>query len=242
MMTPRMANWWEDLRSSLGGLESEVEIFRWVERRCTQLGFQYCAYGVRIPSRQSKPPVRIFSTYPETWVERYREANYLAIDPTVTLGSRTREPIVWSDHLFDTTPRLWHEAKAAGLQAGIAQSSWAGHGVFTLLSFARSANEVSAAEMQAIHPYVMLLAESAASAIQDLHEKNGLRKAREMLTRREKEVLRWSADGKTARDISVILCISGNTVNFHIRNAVRKLEVATKAQAVTVSAALGLLE
>jgi DNA-binding CsgD family transcriptional regulator len=128
------------------------------------------------------------------------------------------------------------------LQAGIAQSSWAGHGVFTLLSFARSANEVSAAEMQAIHPYVMLLAESAASAIQDLHEKNGLRKAREMLTRREKEVLRWSADGKTARDISVILCISGNTVNFHIRNAVRKLEVATKAQAVTVSAALGLLE
>ena len=50
-------------------------------------------------------------------------------------------------------------------------------------------------------------------------------------------VLRWTADGKTANDISCILKISENTVNFHINNVITKLNASNK----TSAAMLGLL-
>jgi DNA-binding CsgD family transcriptional regulator len=52
------------------------------------------------------------------------------------------------------------------------------------------------------------------------------------LTRRETQCLRWVADGKTDRQVAVILEISPRTVRFHIDNAKVKLGVATRIQAV----------
>jgi len=61
------------------------------------------------------------------------------------------------------------------------------------------------------------------------------------LTERELEVLRWSADGKSATEIGDILSISKNTVDFHIKNAVHKLQTSNKTAAVARAIMLGLL-
>ena len=61
------------------------------------------------------------------------------------------------------------------------------------------------------------------------------------LTAREIEVLRWSADGKTSGEISDILALSEHTVNFHVKNAVAKLQTANKTAAVVRAAMLGWL-
>ena len=53
----------------------------------------------------------------------------------------------------------------------------------------------------------------------------------------ELAVLRWTAEGKTANDISCILKISEHTVNFHINNVITKLNASNK----TSAAMLGLL-
>jgi DNA-binding NarL/FixJ family response regulator len=52
------------------------------------------------------------------------------------------------------------------------------------------------------------------------------------LNDRELECLTWSARGKTSPDIAVILTLSKRTVNFHIENACRKLNVSTRTEAV----------
>jgi DNA-binding NarL/FixJ family response regulator len=57
---------------------------------------------------------------------------------------------------------------------------------------------------------------------------------------RELECLTWSARGKTSPEIATILSISKRTVNFHIENACRKLNVSTRTEAV-VKAASGRL-
>ena len=62
------------------------------------------------------------------------------------------------------------------------------------------------------------------------------------LTDRELEVLRWSADGKTAAEISMILPISLNTVNFHLKNVMKKLSTPNKAAAVLYATVNGLLD
>ena len=59
------------------------------------------------------------------------------------------------------------------------------------------------------------------------------------LTPREIEVLRWSGDGKTSGDAGRILCITADTVNFHLRNAQFKLGVSNKTAAVLKAAMLG---
>jgi LuxR family transcriptional regulator len=61
------------------------------------------------------------------------------------------------------------------------------------------------------------------------------------LTPREVEVLKWTADGKTAADIAVILSISVPTVNFHIKNVVYKMRAANKTAAVVQALLSGLL-
>ena len=61
------------------------------------------------------------------------------------------------------------------------------------------------------------------------------------LTAREIEVLKWTADGKTYADISTLLDVSENTVNFHVKNAVIKLQTTNKTAATVRAAMLGLL-
>ncbi len=65
---------------------------------------------------------------------------------------------------------------------------------------------------------------------------------RVQLTEREREALTWSARGKSSADIAVLIGVSERTVNFHIENAVRKLEVATRIQAAVKAALLGLIK
>ncbi|WP_408005430.1 helix-turn-helix domain-containing protein [Pseudomonas huanghezhanensis] len=58
------------------------------------------------------------------------------------------------------------------------------------------------------------------------------------LTRREVEVLRWCAAGKTAVETGMILGLTCRTVNFHVSSAVRKMGVKNRTSAA-VQAALG---
>lgn len=61
------------------------------------------------------------------------------------------------------------------------------------------------------------------------------------LTAREVEVLQWTADGKTSADIADLLELSRDTVNFHIKNAITKLQTSNKTAATVRAAMLGLL-
>lgn len=63
---------------------------------------------------------------------------------------------------------------------------------------------------------------------------------KDKLSDREKEVLRLVASGYTSSEIGSRLLISGQTVNTHIKNMYRKLNVRTRAQAVSFAADRGL--
>ena len=50
------------------------------------------------------------------------------------------------------------------------------------------------------------------------------------LTSRERDVLRAVTEGATSREIGQRLEISENTVNFHLKNMFRKLELRNRVQ------------
>jgi DNA-binding CsgD family transcriptional regulator len=61
------------------------------------------------------------------------------------------------------------------------------------------------------------------------------------LTPREKEVLRWVAEGKTSSETGEILSVSVHTISFHLKNVMAKLNVTNKTQAAVKASVLGLL-
>lgn len=61
------------------------------------------------------------------------------------------------------------------------------------------------------------------------------------LSRREMECLQWVAEGRTSREIGVILGLEERTVHAHLARATRKLEASNRSQAVASALRLGLV-
>ena len=62
------------------------------------------------------------------------------------------------------------------------------------------------------------------------------------LSAREREVLAWSAQGKSAWEIGEILCLAKRTVDEHAKTAMRKLGATTRTQAVAIAIRRRLFE
>lgn len=62
------------------------------------------------------------------------------------------------------------------------------------------------------------------------------------LSAREKEVIRWTAEGKTSHEIGGILGLSDHTVNAYLANAIRKLDCVNRTQLVAKAIRLKLID
>lgn len=236
-----MQNWQEDLLRIIALAPCEQQIFDQIIAATHDLGFEYCGYGIRFPFPISKPKVFTLFEYPRQWAERYHQAGYVNVDPTVLHGRRSREPLTWSDEVFAAAPQLWAEAQSCGLRFGWAQSSLDANGVVGMLSLSRSNEALSENELETKEARMRWLVNVAHLALTDALAPK-LRGDQDIrLTSRELEVLKWTADGKTSGDIAQILAISSDTVNFHVQNATAKLGASNKTAAVVKAAMLGWL-
>lgn len=62
------------------------------------------------------------------------------------------------------------------------------------------------------------------------------------LSRREREVLQWAAEGKTAWETAKLLGVSASAVNLYASRAMTKLRAQTKTQAVAIAVRHDLLD
>lgn len=236
-----MKSWQEELFSTVVGAQNEHDAFRKVEDSAQALGFAYCAYGLRIPLPFSNPKTIVLNNYSPAWQCRYAEQDYVLIDPTVLHGRRSQAPLVWSDQVFAPVNKLWDEAQSFGLRFGWAQSNLDVGGGFGMLSLARSSEPLSDAELAVQEVKMRWLAHIAHLTMSRIFVGRQSAPIHPHLTAREVEVLKWTADGKTSAEISDILVVSENTVNFHVKNAVLKLQASNKTAATVRAAMLGLL-
>ena len=235
-----MKSWQEEFLQEFGAEANEAEVFEKARTVAAALGFNYCAYGMRTFLPLTRPKIVLLNNYPKEWQCRYQEMNYLSVDPTVIHGRRSRDTVVWTNRLFSDAQQLWSEARSFGLGTGLAQST-VGDNSVGLLTFARGEGQLTESELRFLEPRMRWLVQVTHMAMsRAIKAKCGMER-RGPLTEREVEVLKWTADGKTSSEISEILHISDNTVNFHIKNAITKLGVANKTAAVVVAAMSGML-
>ena len=81
-----MKPWKEDLLACLSAVHTEQALFEKLQAEARKIGFDYCAYGLRLPFPLTQPRTVMYSTYPTDWQARYMAENYLAIDPLSGMG------------------------------------------------------------------------------------------------------------------------------------------------------------
>jgi LuxR family quorum sensing-dependent transcriptional regulator len=169
---------------------------------------------------------------PDGFAQRFVAENFGRTNPISRRAQQSDEPFYWHDVRYDAQAepeahRVMQEAAAAGLADGFCVPVHMPHGERGLVSFLRdgiaSLDEEEHLALQAAafaaHAQVLYLARPAASQAP-------------RLTAREREVLKWTAAGKTAEATAEILSISVRTVEYHLLNAARKLNTANRTHTV----------
>ena len=114
------------------------------------------------------------------------------------------------------------------------------HNSFLTFSVARSLIAISSSEDKELGLKLRVLIEILSEGV-DMKQA-GVSGAREtLLTDRERQILQWTAEGKSSAEVAIILNICADTVNYHLNNIKSKLGVPNKTSAVAYGAALGLL-
>jgi LuxR family transcriptional regulator, quorum-sensing system regulator SolR len=206
-----------------------------------QLGFEYCSYNARLPLPVTRPRIVTFSNYPLEWRRLYIERDYIDVDPTVQLASRTSMTLLWSDDLFSSCPQLWNEARSFGLRNGWCRSCFDSNGVGGLLTLARSDGAITEQELREKSTVLDVFTTSAHAAMTKCLMHRLIPECNARLSSQELTVLRWTGEGYCSREIAQLMNIAERTVNFHATNATAKLNASNKTAAVMRAAVLGLL-
>jgi len=184
--------------------------------------------------------------FPQEWDIRYAQEECLLSNNIVLAALGKKEPVLWSDHVWidgvsdtinKTSQKILSEAASFGM----------GNGWFHCILGSRSTefpfislggDEIKRSERsRKILNY--LLPHLGQSIKKIIFRQN---KEQVGLTDREHEILSWTAVGKSAWEISVILKISSRTVEFHMANILKKLDAVKASQAVAKAFSMGLIE
>ncbi|UVJ43393.1 LuxR family transcriptional regulator [Pseudomonas sp. LS1212] len=233
-----MELWKEEQLDQLLKEEDEGKILLTAMSMAQQLDFEFLSFGMRTPVATMQPKIIMLSNYPNEWSQRYKQENYVTVDPTVAHCLSSMLPILWSDKVFEETPEFWEEARSHGLRHGWGLSAHDHRGRASMLSVGRSHDEVSIGELYEKAGQTYWLCNLLHTVIGE-KPVDPQEKARQ-LTDREIEVLRWSAEGKKAHEIAGILKVSERTVSFHVKSAMDKLNAPNRTSAVIQAAINGL--
>ena len=123
------------------------------------------------------------------------------------------------------------DAAEYGLRDGVTMPVHSPQGELGILSLSLDAPpERARAITETALPIIQLLATHLHQAVRRLGSLS--QEVDANLTMRERECLTWAADGKTSNEIAQLLGISDNTVNFHLNNAMQKLDVVSRQHAI----------
>lgn len=185
----------------------------------------------------------VLSTYPALWLTRYLFKRYWRIDPVVRAGFRGSAPFDWRE--IDRS-----EPKVAAFFADAARYRVGTNGFLIPLTNVHDQRGIvsvtSDLEGAAWEAYKRAVVKDFMEVAHAMHR----RALREMfgdaeppprLSPREKEALRWVAEGKEVPDIAIITGLSEHTVRTYLKSARMKLDCGTKAQAAVKADRLALL-
>ena len=212
-------------------------------------GFRTFVYGgMHLPQLGDDATPYILTTFPDSWQQRYFERESHRSDPIITESLRRVTPIKWSQlgsrrELTHPETTIMNEAREHGLAHGFTVPVHGHAAEFGLISLVSNERQREFDRLVTAYGHqIHLMSIYLHGAIQQALITQQPPQQAATLTKREVECLTWTAQGKTSWEISLILDIAESTVNFHIKNTMRKLGVYSKTHAVAKTLVLGLIQ
>ncbi|WP_264373420.1 transcriptional regulator SdiA [Kosakonia radicincitans] len=216
------------------------DVYTELQRQTQLLEFDYFSLCVRHPVPFTRPRISVETTYPQAWMQQYQAENYFAIDPVLKAENFIQGHLPWNDKLFQDAMVLWDAARDHGLRKGISQCLMLPNHALGFLSVSRSSLLGKMMPEDEIELRLQTLVQLSLLALTRLEDQMVL--TPEMrFSKREREILKWTAEGKTSAEIAMILSISENTVNFHQKNMQKKFNAPNKTQIACYAAATGMI-
>ncbi len=202
---------------------------------CANFGLEHATYYCRTPLQTNESRELLHTTYPKEWITHYFANDYQFCDPVLVQGQSSLLPFSW-DTLDLEAPEARNVFSSA-LEFGVCGSGL----TIPIRGCMNETAMFSICSNTQGEAWSKFLAETLTDLVYSAHlihyhasHLHGLahQTKSERLSKREAEVLRWAARGKTAWETARILNLKEKTVSFYISNACAKLQVATKCQAV----------
>lgn len=166
------------------------------------------------------------------------DVRFSGLERVASRSVASADVMIWSQASFSGDSLLWEGPESELGTHGITYAAMGADSTLYSISYTRNGPAVTEGEKGAVawklrylndlvrrYCVALKLFECGASA----------------LTEREIEILRWTADGKCTYDVAAILGISGNTVNYHLKQISKKMNCNTKLQAATYAAAINII-
>lgn len=222
--------------------KSESQIADYTLKKIEQYGFDYFHFKFTPRLSSHFANSNTLSNYPNELIKTYEKNHFMHKNPIIAHCHFSIAPIVWDEELFCESPQIWQEILAHGMRYGWSQSVHDASGGVSILSVARHYPPITEDEFTEKAAHVLWLC----NQLHSFMSARSLPRLRELppvirLSVRESEVLKWTAEGKTASDIAMILRLTTRTVNFHISSAIRKMGANNKTSAVVIATKSGLL-
>lgn len=208
------------------------------------LGFKNYAAMMVIERVDGRSASHVVHNAPAGYLEEFEAKETPVVDPVMHHLRWQSLPIAWNRETYEQGKalQLWERQADFGYRSGIAVALHLPFGMHFAVGI-DTADELTGdhEKLRSMVAEVQLFtvhAQEAAERI--LVPKHAVEGAVE-LTPREVETLRWTVEGKTAWEISVILGISERTVTAHLNNATHKLGCVNKYVASFRAIRLNLL-
>lgn len=216
------------------------EVYSELQRQTQQLEFDYYALCVRQPVPFTRPKIHLETTYPQAWMCHYQAENYFAIDPVLKAENFIQGHLPWNDKLFHEAIPLWDAARDHGIRKGVSQCLMLPNHALGFLSVSRTSLLGKIMPDDELELRLQTLVQISLLTLTRLGSETVLTPEMKF-SKREREILKWTAEGKTSAEIAIILSISENTVNFHQKNMQKKFNAPNKTQIACYAAATGMI-
>ncbi len=214
-----------DAKVESGGIVEELTSFVHL------FGFRYLLI-TRLPRVDENlwPRPVLYDGWPAEWSEHYTRSNHFSHDPCVLRSRFAGKPFLWSElsreRMSPQQLRVMDEATEFDMLEGLCvpvYEPYKAPAVVTVAAdhVALGTNDLPVLEIVSTHAF-RALQRLRGTAHQPVYNE---------LTNRERDILAWTAAGKSAEDIGCILSISKLTVERHLRNIREKLDATNSIHA-----------
>jgi LuxR family transcriptional regulator len=234
-------HWYERCASTLLVPDQTLDgALRGAVALASMLGFEHCGYTLETILPVSAPRSLFLTNLDgelQTRVEAHRTQSVL---PTARHVRRSSKLMLWP--IEGNSPELfWMDMRRLGVRAGWTLAAPERSHAIGRFSALRTSGPFSQYEHVAELPRWMVLTEMMDKVVRKLVSPTLLMDDTVALTREEKEVLAWTADGATSKETARRMDIALRRVDYLRRQAVDKLGCNNITDGVVKALTLGLL-